>query len=313
MTTKENIAETIGIDLNKLPERTTYSIVNTSKGEGYNRMLIEFDSELGSDNEKVRAYLLIPDVLKAKNPAILINHQHNGERHLGKSEVCGLAGDPLQGFGHALAQKGFVVLAPDSICFEDRRKNTQGINPLPDDGDWLQHYNEMCYRILKGETLMKTVLADAMNGITLLSGLPFVDKKRICTLGHSYGGNTVLFLSALDERIKYSCTSGSTCTYKNRIANNVGIEMASVIPGFIKKYDVQDLVRCTAPRNMLIVSAEEDKYSKDADLIFEQAQPAYLELDAKDNLQHKRYPGGHALTREQFDFIVAWFTKLAAT
>lgn len=73
--------------------------------------------------------------------------------------------------------------------------------------------------------------------------------KRICTLGHSYGGNTALFLSALDERISFCCASGSACTYKNRMLNGVGIEMASVIPGFIQKYDIDDLVTCIAPRN----------------------------------------------------------------
>ena len=32
--------------------------------------------------------------------------------------------------------------------------------------------------------------------------------------------------------------SGSACTYKNRMQNGVGIEMASVIPGFAQKYDI---------------------------------------------------------------------------
>ena len=36
--------------------------------------------------------------------------------------------------------------------------------------------------------------------------------------------------------------SGSACTYKNRMQNGVGIEMASVIPGFAQKYDIDDLV-----------------------------------------------------------------------
>ncbi len=47
---------------------------------------------------------------------------------LGKSEVCGLAGNPLQAFGVALVKKGFVVLAPDSICFEDRKEKCKGDN-----------------------------------------------------------------------------------------------------------------------------------------------------------------------------------------
>lgn len=55
---------------------------------------------------------LLDDIAEVldNNPAVLINHQHNGERHLGKSEVCGLAGNPLQAFGPELARHGFVVL-----------------------------------------------------------------------------------------------------------------------------------------------------------------------------------------------------------
>jgi hypothetical protein len=54
-----------------------------------------------------------------------------------------------------------VVLAPDSICFEERRKNKSGIEPDAGDADWLQHYNEMSYRLVKGDTLMRKVLDDA--------------------------------------------------------------------------------------------------------------------------------------------------------
>ena len=140
----------------------------------------------------------------------------------------------------------------------------------------------------------------------LLSNLDYVDKNRIGTLGHSYGGNTVLFLAALDERIAFSCASGSACTYKNRMENNVGIEMASVIPGFHGKYDIDDLVACIAPRRLLIVSAEEDKYSKDASCIVENGRKAYMEFDAVENLYHSRFSGGHAMTTERYECIVEW-------
>jgi len=304
---REKIRDIIGIKPSELLGEVEYKLIESVKENGYERQLIEFDSY----TDTVVAYLLIPEVL-SRNSAILINHQHNGERHLGKSEVCGLAGNPLQAFGAILAKKGFVVLAPDSICFEERRKGGQGTTPLSDTADFLQHYNEMCYRIIKGETLMKKVLLDSMNGITLLSGLPFVDNKKIGTLGHSYGGNTVLFLSALDERLNFSCASGSACTYHNRMINDVGIEMASVIPNFYQKYDIQDLVRCIAPRSLLIVSAENDKYSRDADSIVEKAMPAYLEHSKSENLCHKRYSGCHDLTQERFDFIVDWITHYAS-
>lgn len=296
MDLRNEIAEVIGIKIPHSVSSVEYKVLETVQEDGYTRQFIEYCSY----GDEVKAFLLIPEKI-GNNPAILINHQHNREHHLGKSEVCGLAGNPLQAFGPELAKKGFVVLAPDSICFEDRRKD-----PTVEGFDFWQHFDEVCYRIITGDYMMKKVLEDARNGITLLTSLEYVDNKRIGTLGHSYGGNTVLFLSALDERIAFSCASGSACTYENRMQNNVGIEMASIIPNFHGKYDIDDLVSCIAPRRLLIVSADDDRYSKDAPAIIEKASPTYEKYNASSNLQHKRYQGGHALTKERFEDIIEW-------
>lgn len=296
---RNEISKLIGISLPWEATDVTYEVLDSVQEEGYTRQLISYTS----DGDKVSAFLLLPDHLD-NNPAILINHQHNREHHLGKSEVCGLAGNPLQAFGPELARQGFVVLAPDSICFEERRKD-----PTVEGFDFWQHFDEMCYRILTGEFLMKKVLTDAVNGISLLTNLSFVDAERIGTLGHSYGGNTVLFLSALDERISFACASGSACTFEYRMKHGTGIEMASVIPNFHGKYDIDDLVALTAPRKLLLVSSDEDKYSMDAPEIVEKAGKAYAELCAAQNLEHKRYSGGHALTEERFQDIIEWIVK----
>jgi hypothetical protein len=63
----------------------------------------------------------------------------------------------------------------------------------------------------------------------------------------------------------------------------------------------------TAPRRLLVVSAEDDKYSRDADQVVREAAGAYAAAGAATALEHRRYEGGHALTRERFDHIVAWF------
>lgn len=298
---RKDIAKLIGIDLSEMSvdNSVEYTVLSSDKEDGYTRQYIRYISGV----ETVPAYLLIPDK-QGNNPAVLINHQHNREHHLGKSEVCGLAGNPLQAFGPALAKKGFVVLAPDAVCFEERRNDTS-----VEGFDFWQHFHEVCYRIVKGDCMMKQVLTDAMNGISLLAGLPYVDKQHIGTLGHSMGGNTVLFLAALDERISFACASSSACTFENRMANGVGIEMASVIPGFHGKYDIDNLVALTAPRKLLLVSAEEDKYSMDAPEIVEKAGKAFEEKGVPENLHHKRYPGGHAMTEERFDFIIEWLEK----
>ena len=293
---RNEIAKLIGISLPWKTADVTHEVLDSVKEEGYTRQLISYTS----DGDIVSAFLLLPDRLD-NNPAVLINHQHNREHHLGKSEVCGLAGNPLQAFGPALAKQGFVVLAPDSICFEERRKDT-----TVEGFDFWQHFHEMTYRVITGEFLMKKVLADAMNGVSVLRGLPFVDAERIGTLGHSYGGNTVLFLSALDERISFACASGSACTYEYRMKHGTGIELASVIPNFHGKYDIDDLVAMTAPRKLLLVSSDEDKYSMDALEIVEEAGKQYTALGVLQNLEHKRYLGGHALTEERFRDIIEW-------
>lgn len=298
---RTEIAEIIGIQPVLAEETVDYKVLESVEEVGYTRQLIEYVS----GDDKVSAYLLLPEK-QGNNPAILINHQHNREHHLGKSEVCGLAGNPLQAFGPELAKKGFVVLAPDSICFESRRKDTS-----VEGFDFWQHLHEMTYRIVRGEWLMKKVLEDAMKGISLLAGLECVDKSRIGTLGHSYGGNTVLFLSALDERISFACASGSACTFEHRMKNGVGIELASVIPGFHGKYDIDDLVACIAPRKLLLVSSDEDKYSMDAPCIVEKAEEKYAELGESQNLYHKRYQGGHALTEERYADILEWIGGIA--
>lgn len=118
---RNEITKAIGINKKNLQAKIQYTITESKNEDGYTRQRIEYESF----GDIVTAYLLIPEN-KNNNSAILIHHQHNSERHLGKSEVCGLSGNPLQAFAPALAQKGFVVLAPDSICFEERRKNGQG-------------------------------------------------------------------------------------------------------------------------------------------------------------------------------------------
>lgn len=273
--------------------------------EGFRRLRISYASEEG---DRIPAFLLLPDG-EGPFPGLLIHHQHHSQRHFGKSEVCGLVGDPLQAFGPSLAQRGIIVLAPDSICFEDRRRNQMGTEP--DEADGNQHYNEMCYRLLRGDTLMHKVLSDSAQGISLLRSHPQVDRERVGMLGHSYGGNTTLFHAALDERIRFACSSGAACSYRFKMTNEVGIEMAEVIPGFAEHFDIQDLLACFAPRRILIVSATADPFSQDAESIVTAAKEAYTAMDREEQIEHRRYEGGHALTHERFDQIVSWLVSCA--
>ncbi len=299
--TRRELIEFLKFNIPKIPVNFTTHEVDEK--EGYRQLRISYTSEEGDD---IPAYLLEPE---GDGPfgAVLVHHQHASQRHFGKSEVCGLVGDPLQAFGPVLARQGVIVLAPDSICFEDRRRSQTGTDE--DEEDVMQHFNEMSYRLLRGDTLMHKVLSDSALGISLLRSHPQVDRERIGILGHSYGGNTVLFHFALDERIRFACSSGAACSYEYKIANDVGIEVAEIIPNFAIHFDIQHLVACFSPRKSLIVSASEDKYSQDADEIIRKAKEICKAARAQVSFEHKRYTGGHALTQERFDNIVRWLVK----
>ena len=258
---------------------------------GYVRQCITYTA---ADGDTILAFLLIPDG-DGPFPAVLIHHQHASQRHLGKSEVAGITGDLLQAFGPALAQRGFVVLAPDSICFEDRRKHASGIEAH--DRDDLQHFIEMGDRLTQGDTLMRKVLSDASSGLALLAHHPQVDAARIGALGHSYGGNTTLFQAALEPRIAFAISSGALCSYAYKRQHDIPLEMALIIPGFAARWDLHHLLQCIAPRPILIVSAADDQYSKNAPEVIARASP-------NDHISHFREDGGHTLTQERFDQIM---------
>jgi dienelactone hydrolase len=308
-TDPETLRTDIGAFLQfSIPDRKpTVRIHETVQADGYKRLSIGFGAP---DGDTISAYLLMP-AGTGPFPAVIAHHQHNGERHLGKSEVCGLAGNQLQAFGPSLARSGLVVLAPDSICFEDRRRQMRGLQRDPKSGtDWLQHYNEMAYRLLLGDLLMRKVLVDSASGVSLLAALDEVDPSQIGIIGHSYGGNTVLFHAALDVRLRFACSSGAASTYATKMASDTGIEEAGVIPGFVKHWDIQDLVACIAPRPLLLVSATEDPYSVDAPDVEAGGRWGYAAKGAESALKHLRFEGGHDLTPDRFHAITNWVSGI---
>jgi dienelactone hydrolase len=272
--------------------------------QGYIRRAIHFRSP---DGDTIPAQLLAPR--GGRCPALLVHHQHNSEHWLGKSEPAGLAGDPLQAFGPALAKQGMVVLAPDSIGFEERRAHAGGTEPHPQDG--ARHHNELTYRLLKGDTLMRKVLGDSAAALSLLRELPEVDARRVGMLGHSYGGNTVLFHAPLDARVRFACASGAAASYRARMNAATGIELAQVVPRFLERFEIADLVACMAPRPLLLVSASEDPYSVDSDAVEAAARPAYEDLGAGAHLRHAGFEGGHPLDLERFELVTRWVLQSA--
>jgi dienelactone hydrolase len=134
-------------------------------------------------DDRVPAYLMIPENISGPLPGILCLHQTIAA---GKAEPAGLAGNPNLHYALELARRGYVTLAPD----------------YPNFGDYSYDPYANGYQ----STTMKGIW-NHMAAVDLLQSLPEVDPGRIGCIGHSLGGHNTLFLAAFDKRIRAAVTS----------------------------------------------------------------------------------------------------------
>ena len=133
------------------------------------------------DGDRIPAHLYRPEPLEAgvRQPAIIALHQTTS---IGKDDVSAATPHPNLAYAHELAQRGYVVIAPDYPGFGD-----------------LKDYDFEKDRYVSGT--MKGV-ANHMRCVDLLTALDEVDPERIGVIGHSLGGHNALFVGVFDERIK---------------------------------------------------------------------------------------------------------------
>lgn len=246
------------------------------------RQKIGYSSEVG---EIISAFLCIPKNISAALPAIYCFHQHAANWSLGKSEVVGLAGSLDQVYAKELAEQGYITLAPDAICFEERGDASDPVR---------YHAHQLHSRLMRGQTLLGKVLFDISAGIDLLQSLSQVDAMRIGFVGHSYGGRTALFAPAYDRRIKISVSSCGSTKFKTMLAQDIGIQFDYVVPGFLSWGDIEDVVRLVEPSHLLILGTDDDKWSQDIEEICEYAKSAF----ATGKLERQIYPGKHSFSKE---------------
>jgi dienelactone hydrolase len=248
----------------------------------YVRETIEYAVEA---DERIRSFLLVPRHIRRAAPAIFAHHQHARQFHLGKSEVVGLAGDPDQAYAAELAQRGYVVIAPDALAFEERNWS----NPSGE-----AEYFELATRLVQGKTLLAKCLHDVSVAIDYLAARPEVDPLRIGFIGHSYGGRMAIWAPAIDTRIRASVSNCGCVNYKQSFTHDTGVQMEFCLPGVLEFGDVEDIVRLVAPRALLLQATSDDKWSRGARAMFAYARSAFPE----GKLVLNYWPGGHVFTPE---------------
>lgn len=270
---------------------------------GLVRELITYAVEPG---ERVAAYLFHPASTRRRSAAVLCLHQHNGEFALGKSEPAGLAGNPEQAYARELAERGYVTLAPDQICFESRRDTTLV------DRDFERF--ELTRRVTLGSSLQAKMTADAMRAVDLLVELPGVDARRIGCIGHSLGGQQTLFLAALDERIAAAASSCGFASLATIFRDRINHNMAAYVPGLAAEGDLGDVLALVAPRPFFVGVGRADRIFPidGVAATIGTAGTAYARAGVPERLAYVVEPGGHGFTDTLRAQAYAWLDRWLA-
>lgn len=303
MSYREKILECLG----RLPEKAELcpEIVKSEDKGTHILQLVGYNAE---ENDRITAWLLLPEKLKRKNAAVIVPHQHNGEFYLGKSEPAGLSKNAMYHYGLDLCLRGYVVLCPDHEGFEDRRPPEYKRK----ENEYLEGLGYerflFCKYILGGRTLQGKYLSDLARGVDYLETLDFVDRERIGVLGHSLGGQEALWLAWFDSRIKAGVSSCGFSQIRSILRDGINHNLAMYTHGFLNAGDIGDLVCDLAPKPFMMTNGTEDWiFPLDGVReIAETAQKAYEEKGAAENFKSVIFEGSHSFPASVKEEAYGW-------
>jgi dienelactone hydrolase len=274
--------------LGPLPQRPKSLETRVQQAEqcdGYARKLISF---LGTDGDRIQAYLLIPDGLKegAKRPAVVVFHQTIADT---LKEPAGLSKNQTLALGVHLVKRGYIVHCPECYIMKDGGPSRQA---------------EAVARAWPGLTGLGKMTFDASRCVDFLESLPFVDAGRIGCIGHSLGAKEVLFALAFEPRYQVGVFNEGGIGL--RMSNwtdpwYLTAKMKDQIPA---QENHQVLALC-APRPILILGGD----SADGDAswpLVHAALPVYRLLGAGDRIGLVNHHGGHSFPRTARQTAYRW-------
>ncbi|MBU7014234.1 MAG: dienelactone hydrolase family protein, partial [Theionarchaea archaeon] len=247
---REDIRERLHRTLGFSPEpRKTRDLVVLDEEhlEHYRRQRISYTAM----QDRITAYLLIPSPLEKPAPAVVAMHQTVNS---GKNEVVALDGCTDFAYGHDLAERGYIVLAPDYLTAGERV--SPGESPF-DSAEFYKRYPEW--------SIVGKNMEDSMAAVDILCTVGGVDPKRIGVIGHSLGGHNAMFAMAVDHRIQ-ACVSncGMSLFSEEELRMEWSLEDGYIYIPALRRYflenleppfDIHEVAALIAPRPFLNISS----------------------------------------------------------
>lgn len=278
---RQHILENMQLVMGPLPgaERKgplDVQVVSTERLAKVTRKKITYSPDPG---DRIPAYLLIPNDLKGRAPAMVCLHGTGGP----KGRTAGL-GEDYPRYTLELAERGYVTIAPDYVLLGENQSDpaTFGYVSGSMKGIW-----------------------NHMRAVDLLQSLPEVDPQRIGCIGVSLGGHNSLFLAAFDPRIKVVVTSSGFDSFVDYKGGNLtGWCQTRYMPRIATVYDKDparmpfdfpEVLGVIAPRPLYIHAPREDDNFRleSVQRCVESASTLYRLLAAGDDLVAVYPPGGH--------------------
>jgi dienelactone hydrolase len=299
--------------LGRFPERVPLSPAfgPTSDQGDHTRTLVTYAVE---PDERIAAWLLRPIGAPPPGgwPCLVASHQHAGQYYLGKAEPAGLSANRMYHYGLDLCRRGYVVLCPDHLCFEDRRPPEY----VRVEGGHLQDQGyerfEFTKRILAGSCLQTKYLHDLTCAVDLLMSLPDVNPQRLGAIGHSLGGQETLWLTWYDERVRAAVSSCGFGLLRTILRDGINHNLAMYVPDLLTIGDVDVLLADIAPRAFLLTAGEQDSIFPidGVRALAATAQEAYARAGVPDRFRAVIFPGGHSfpdeVKAEAYAFLDRW-------
>lgn len=275
-----------------LPKATFKVLQKEEVGEAA-RYLVSYQTQPGWTSQ---AYLLFPrshqmfEQSAAKRLAGLVVFHSTTNQTI--RQPAGLTEETTKAFGLQAAQRGMVALCPRCFLWTEA---------APVDYKAQVARFQKDYPQAKG---MAKMLLDAMAAVDLLASLPGVDPDRIGAVGHSLGAKEVLYLAALDQRIRAAVASegGVGLRFSNWDAPwYLGEAIRSERFG----HDHHELLALAAPRAFLLIGGD----SADGDRSWpyiEAAMQVYRLYTAEPALGLWNHRQGHQVPPEAVEKIFQW-------